>query len=263
MKKYYSTLLIASLYTCIVAHKPTVSIITSLYDGDAFIAGFMEDIVNQTIFDECELIIINANSPGHEDTIIQPYVATYPNIIYKKFSHDPGIYGVWNIAIRIARGHYITNANVDDRLRHDCYELHKNCLDNAPDIDLIYSDCYITNIPNETFEQNNTCQVLTRSPFSLEALKKCCLPNNHPMWRKSLHVKYGLFDESFKIAGDWEMWLRAATCGAQFAKLDMVLGLYFLNPRGLSSNPSGKWKAEMQKVLTLYKPKKRKGYKNI
>lgn len=228
---------------------PTISIITSLYDGDIFIEGFMKDIVEQTIFNECELIIINANSPGNEEQIILPYLLRYNNIVYKKLHYDPGIYGTWNIAIRMARGKYITNANVDDRLKRDCYELYKNFLDNSPNIDLVYSDCYISEIPNETFEKNNQTKILARDQFSLEALKKCCLPNVHPMWRKSMHIKYGLFDTTFFIAGDWEMWLRAATCGSVFAKLDMILGLYYLNPLGLSSNPRGKWRVELQRVI--------------
>lgn len=231
---------------------PKVSIITSLYDGDLFIEGFMKDIVEQTIFNECELIIINANSPGHEEKIILPYLVRYKNIVYKKLSYDPGIYGTWNLAIKMARGTYITNANVDDRLRRDCYELYKNFLDKSPHIDLVYTDCYISNIPNETFDNNDKIKILERDQFSLEALKRCCLPNTHPMWRKIMHSKHGLFDETFSIAGDWEMWLRAATRGSIFVKLDPVLGLYYLNPTGLSSNPSGKWKTELHRVLTLY-----------
>ena len=50
---------------------PKISIITSLYKGGEYIKGFLEDIVNQTIFkDKCELIIIDANSPDNEKDII-------------------------------------------------------------------------------------------------------------------------------------------------------------------------------------------------
>ena len=53
---------------------PKISIITSLYKGKDFIKGFLEDIVNQTIFKEkCELIIIDANSPDKEKDIILEY----------------------------------------------------------------------------------------------------------------------------------------------------------------------------------------------
>ena len=57
--------------------KPRVTIITSVYKGDKFIKGFLEDIVQQTIFNDCELIIINANSPEKEDDIIKRYADKY------------------------------------------------------------------------------------------------------------------------------------------------------------------------------------------
>lgn len=217
------------------ANIPSVSIITSVYTGDQFIAGFLADIVQQTIFSTCELIIINANSPGHEEDIIFEYMQMYPNIIYKKLDYDPGLYAVWNIAISMAQGEYITNANIDDRLKFDCYEQHKKALDTHPEADLVYSDFYVTRYSNETFANNNHSHVRVMPEFSLQELKKQPLPNNHPMWRKSMHTKYGLFDESYKHAGDWEFWLRAAVNGAQFLKVPGVYNLYYYNPKGLST----------------------------
>ena len=36
------------------------------------------------------------------------------NIVYEKLDEDPGIYGVWNKAIEMSSGEYITNANLDN-----------------------------------------------------------------------------------------------------------------------------------------------------
>jgi hypothetical protein len=63
-----------------------------------------------------------------------------------------------------------------------------------------------------------------------------CLPGCMPVWRKSMHDKSGLFDENLKYAGDWDMWLRAVKDGSKFLKIDEILGLYYLNPEGLSTN---------------------------
>src|ERR1700722_20402182 len=115
-----------------------VSIITSIYKGDQFIQGFMKNITEQTLFDKCELILINAHSPGKEEAVIQPYLNKYPNIIYIKLDHDPGLYAVWNLGIKSAQGQYVTNANLDDRLKKDSIEVHAKALDEHPDIDLVY-----------------------------------------------------------------------------------------------------------------------------
>ncbi len=238
---------------------PAVSIITSVYDGDQFIEGFMQDIVQQTIFDQCELIIINANSPGNEEPIIKKYMQAHPNIIYVKLDQDPGLYGVWNRGIKMARGQYVTNANIDDRLAFNCYEQHKAALDTHPEIDLVYSDLYFTHKPNETFDNNTAYKKRIYPDFSPKFMK-VCLPNNHPMWRKILHTKYGYFDESYKAVGDYEMWLRAVYGGAKFMKVNKILGLYYENPTGLSACWGLK---ERQRALRKYYALfKMKAYRN-
>jgi glycosyltransferase involved in cell wall biosynthesis len=195
----------------------------------------MEDITHQTIFDQCELIMINAHSPGNEELVIKRYIKRYKNIVYVRLDSDPGLYGVWNMAIKMAKGSYITNANLDDRLKNDCYKVHLKLLEKHPECDLVYSDFYMTLVPNETFEccTNPTSRPLPQ--FSKRNMR-FCLPNNHPMWRKSMHEKYGFFDETYKYAGDYEMWLRAVSRGSRFIKASGVYGLYYRNPLGLSSN---------------------------
>ena len=96
---------------------PKISILTSVYNGDEYIEQFLEDVTRQTIFeDKCELIMINANSPGNEEEIILKYKEKFPdNIKYTKLEEDPGIYGVWNLAVEMSTGEYLTNANLDDR----------------------------------------------------------------------------------------------------------------------------------------------------
>lgn len=234
-------------------NKPCVSIITSVYKGNEFIAGFLSDITRQTIFEQCELIIINANSPDDEEPIILEYAKKFRNIIYKRLDRDPGLYAVWNMAIRMARADYITNANIDDRRNPTSLQQHVQALDDNPDIDLVYSDFYVTPIPNETFECNAYQYIVLPDDFSPNMMHKC-LPGPQPMWRKSMHERHGFFDESFISAGDFEMWNRAASKGSKFKKIPGISGLFFLNPKGLSSDITKKEiiEAEMQRIVKQY-----------
>jgi len=240
-----------------ISELPKISIITSVYKGDEYIENFMNDITRQTIFKEkCELILINANSPGNEEEIILKYKEKFPNNIkYKKLDNDPGIYGVWNLAIDMAEGEYITNANIDDRKAPNSLEIHAKKLYKNSDIDLVYADCLITDKSNETIENNSSMgRKYTFPDFSLENLKIMNMPHNNPMWRKELHEKYGKFNDKYKSAGDWEMWLRAASKGSKFMKINATLGLYYFNPTGISTNPEhNSWKKKEEKeVYNLY-----------
>ena len=236
---------------------PKISIITSVYDGDEFIEPFLEDITRQTIFKEkCELILVNAASPGNEEETILKYKEKFPeNIIYKKLDKDPGIYAVWNIGVELATGEFISNANLDDRKSIDQLEKLSKLLYSHEDVDLVYADMLITDQPNETFENNSAGdRKYTFPEFSLDNLKMVNMPHASPLWRKSLHDKHGLFNEEFRSAGDWEMWLRAASNGAKFKKASGILGLYYFNPNGISTNPDNfSWKHEEErKVYETY-----------
>jgi len=233
---------------------PKISIITSLYKGEQFIEGFMKDIVRQTVFDQCELIIINANSPENEEPYIQPYLEKYPNIFYFRLAEDPGLYGVWNLGIKMAQGQYITNANVDDRLHPACYEIHSKALDDNPQIDLVYSDFFWTDKPNELYEHHSARVYSGTKPFSRKAMVRN-LPGPNPMWRKSVHTKHGFFDETFRIVGDWEMWCRSAKGGSVFLKVEKILSLFYKNPNGLSTSQELWPKAERERRRVIERHK--------
>lgn len=237
---------------------PKISIITSVYDGDEFIEQFMENITSQTIFESnCELILVNANSPGKEEEVINKYLEKFPdNIKYHKLDEDPGIYGVWNKAIEMSTGEYITNANLDDRRREDCLELQAKTLYNNRDVGLVYCDNYQTNLPNISFyDERISSRYITDSSWNFEKLVKVGnAPHNSPMWRKDIHDKYGKFDETLRSAGDWEMWLRGASQGMKMKKIHIPLGLYYFNPQGISTKPDNQaWKnQEERKVVEKY-----------
>jgi glycosyltransferase involved in cell wall biosynthesis len=232
---------------------PKISIITSVFNGDEYIESFMEDIVNQTLFKEkCELILINANSPGNEEEVINTYLEKYPdNIVYKRLDEDPGIYAVWNMAVSLASGEYLTNANLDDRHAPWAFERQATTLVKNPNADLVYADMLITEQPNETWEKNTSNGKKYNFPdFSYDNLKMINMPHAAPMWKKSMHDKYGKFNEKYGSAGDWEMWLRAAQQGSVFVKMSAPVGLYYFNPTGISTNPDNfDWKRKEEKEI--------------
>lgn len=234
--------------------KPRVSIITSVFKGDSFIQGFMADIVQQSIFKECELIIINANSPGNEEQIITQYQKQYPNIIYIKLPMDPGLYEVWNIGLSIASSDFITNANLDDRRNPFCMEVQAITLENNAAVDLVYGDYLMTQTPNELFKNSGDClhaHILDFAPYNMGY----CLPGPQPMWRKSMHAKYGFFSTQFSSFGDHEFWCRAVCAGARFKKIhNFLTGVYYENPHGLSNKReiTDERDCAMQKLIQIY-----------
>jgi glycosyltransferase involved in cell wall biosynthesis len=220
----------------VVAPKiPKVSIVTSLYKAGKYLDHFLSEMTQQTIFDQCELILINANSPDNEGEIVAPYLKKHSNIVYKELEDDPGVYGVWNMGIELSTGEYITNANVDDIRHHSQIEILARELVNHREVDLVYSTCLVTTQSNESFTNNSSNdRVYPVQSFTKENMIKC-LPGCMPLWRRTMHTNAGMFDRSYRHAGDWEMWLRAVRAGSTFKKVSGVHGLYYYNPDGLST----------------------------
>lgn len=234
--------------------KPKLSIITSVFKGGKFIEPFLIDITRQTYFNQSELILINANSPENEERVILKYLQLYSNILYTKLDKDPGVYAVWNMGIKKARGEYLTNANLDDRKNPRHLERHVNILDENPDVDLAYADVLLSNTQNETFEECNPVSVYNFPEYSYSNLLKYNMPHNNPVWRKSLHEKYGYFREDMLSAADFEMWLRAASNGSVFKRINEVLSLYYKNPDGISTKSETLQRAveEVNKIRSEY-----------
>jgi hypothetical protein len=126
------------------------------------------------------------------------------------------------------------NANLDDRSSKDAIAILSKALDENPFIDLVYTGYITTLHPNETFDDYHLNSTVSPPEFSLENMR-WCLPGPRPMWRKSFHDRYGMFDETFSSSGDMAMWLRAVTQGSQFKKLDGYLTLFYMNPEGMST----------------------------
>ena len=217
-----------------------ITIITSVFDAGDLLEPFIENVLQQSVFYDCLWYLVCCNdSLTHSDELIcHNLAAEYPdNVRFYHLNPDPGIYGVWNYVVKQCDTEYITNANVDDRLHPKCIERHVQVLDENPDIDLTYCYNKCSFDTNKSFDDIPDYARYPTAEFSPKAMLRGNLPHNHPVWRKSLHDRFGFFDTSLFSAADWEFWLRCVVGGAKFRLIPETLGLYYWNPGGISTNP--------------------------
>ena len=207
---------------------PKISIITTFYEGKEFLEGLLDNITQQTIFNKCELIIVDTGSPGNERERVKSYQEKWPQIKYlrhpERLSPTIGI----NMALKESTANYITFAFLDDRKSLTCLETLLDELESSDAVDLVYGECLKSITKNETFEKSTSSEVFGHSTFefSRENMIKC-LPGPMPLWRKTIHERSGFFDEDgCDYADDWEMWLRAVDGGSEFKKVNKTVGLY-------------------------------------
>lgn len=244
-----------SQFTFNIKKKSTiVTAIASLYKGGAYIQDFLKNMTDQSIFkDYAELIIIDANSPENESVIIEKFSKDFPNIKYKRYDYRVGIYDAWNIGIKASEGQFLTNTNMDDVRRHDSLERQAAALLELPFVDVVYQDFYYAfdkNVPYDDIAylgaKSKVGMVTPHTMFTSNP------PHNAPMWRKSLHDELGLFDGSYKSAGDYEFWMRCLTAGKLFYKLNDPHATYFQNPHGLSTSRETPGIVESKRITKKY-----------
>ncbi len=203
-----------------------VTAIVSTYNSERYIEGCLQDLVEQTLYKKggLEIIVVDSGSQQNEGNIVRWYAERYSNIHYIRTERET-IYAAWNRAVQAASGRYLTNANTDDRHKNTALERMADELDRRADIALVYADSFVTEHENDSFETASICAALRYPQFDRRLLFQLCYIGPHPMWRASLHERYGLFDGAMKSAGDYEFWLRICRTETLY-HLPETLGLY-------------------------------------
>lgn len=224
-----------------------VSAIVSVYKAGRFIRGCLEDLTAQTLFRQgrMEIIVIDSGSPENERAVVEEFQARHPRIVYVRTERET-LYGAWNRGALSARGTFLVNANADDRHRDDAFEVMSGAL--AGGEALAYSDALITEVENETLSSHSAVMAWALPDFSPRQALADCPFGCCVMWRRDLHLSLGLFDESFRIAGDYEFFLKAALAGGA-VHVREALCLYYESSRSLSYGDHGRTNQEVDRFL--------------
>lgn len=241
-----------------------VSAIVSAYQAQQFIRGRIDDLMAQTLFkeDELEIIVVNSASKDSTGMILEREYLPHITLIQTPFRES--MYAAWNRAIKLAKGEYIVPANCDDRLRPNALEVMASKLDSlwSSTIEMLCPDSVITTTANAVWDGNYTISheppyldgyLSFPEPTRQNMLRQCCIGNT-PMWRKSLHDRFGYFDESYLIAGDYEWALRLLANGIFLLGFSHVLGIFYFHPSTQGRAYADQSAYESTRALLKWKP---------
>jgi glycosyltransferase involved in cell wall biosynthesis len=180
---------------------PLITIIVAVYNGAKTLQKCIDSIVSQT-YPHKQLIIIDGSSTDGTVDILK---ANNEHISYWVSEQDTGIYNAWNKGLAHAKGEWVSFLGADD------FFWDESVLSRVADVlisipakySVVYGNVVITNDANDS---------LFRVGQSWEKAKKIMnelmsIPHPGAMHHKRL-FDGAVFDESFKIAGDYEFLLR-------------------------------------------------------
>jgi glycosyltransferase involved in cell wall biosynthesis len=213
---------------------PVVSVIVPAYNTARFIAETLASVFAQT-FRDYEVIVVNDGSPDTEDLerVIAPYLQ---QIVYIE-QQNKGVAGARNTGIRAARGEYVAFLDSDDCYLPDFLEEQLRLLEREPPADLVYANASVI---GERIAATATAMEICPSegPVSLESLllDRCTVVTSTVVARRQALIDAELFDESFREAEDYDLWLRLAHRKARMRYQYKVLGRYRVRPGSLTSS---------------------------
>lgn len=182
--------------------KPLVTIITVVYNGEAYLEETIQSVLQQS-YDNVDYIIIDGGSTDRTIDIIKTYEDQVDYWISEK---DYGIYDAMNKGLTLAMGTFIAFLNADDwydrhSVRHSIHTLKQTNSD--------YSIGNIQKLPSK---------ILVKPIIPLKpnlVYQEMMYPHPSAFIKLNVYKKVGLFDVRYKIAADYEMALRIHLQGFQ------------------------------------------------
>ena len=186
-----------------VRDAPLLTIIIATRNAAGVLPGALESLVAQDGAD-FELIIIDGASTDTTPQVARAWEGRFAPDRFTLISEpDHGIYDAFNKGLARARGRYLAFLGADDRYLPGALAAVAEATSDGADA--------VAGAYNVIDAQGHAAKKLPRPEFTTQRLPRS-MPTNHQalFLRTELVRQVGGFDPSYKIAGDYELFLRLA-----------------------------------------------------
>jgi glycosyltransferase involved in cell wall biosynthesis len=210
-------------------NSPAISVVMSVYNGEAFLAKSVESILNQT-FGDFEFIIINDGSTDKTAEILSEYVKRDQRVrVFPQ--QNRGRAESLNRGIQLAKADLIARMDADDVSLPNRFIEQLKFMNAHPEVGLLGAAI-------EWVTPEGPRLLVEHLPIEDGALRATMLRSNpfrHPtiMMRKDIVLSLGGYRKVLLDADDYDLWLRMAE-RTQLANLAHALVLYRVHPNQAS-----------------------------
>lgn len=200
-----------------------LSIITINFNNKEGLEKTVNSVISQT-FSNFEYIIIDGGSTDGSADIIKKH---QQKISYWVSEKDKGIYNAQNKGIAASKSEYCLFLNSGDYLAsNDALE---KVFNYSVSSDLIACDLFFD------YGKNKLVRKLQPDSLSFFYMMRTSLFHPSTLIKKSLFEKFGTYDEQFKIAADYDFFLKTAVVNkVSYYHLPVVVSAF--DTKGISSD---------------------------
>ena len=220
---------------------PKISVVTINFNGATYLEETILSVCNQ-IYDNYEYIVIDGGSTDSSKSIINDYSSKIDKFISEP---DNGIADAMNKGFEFSTGEYLLFIHSDD------YLLSKFSLQEASKWLDKYHEIYSFRIK---FGNELNSREFTPRGFNPWMNFKFGLLHQGVLCHRNVFEKIGNFDTQFKLAMDYDFFLRAYKNGVKLKRCDYTLS--FMRDTGVSS------KLDKNSLRTRFLEEKKAQYNN-
>jgi glycosyltransferase involved in cell wall biosynthesis len=186
---------------------------------------------------EAELIVIDSGSPVRQWDLNGAEVrACGLDLTFVRTPKRETIQRAWNRGIELARGQYLAFLGTDEALRPDALDRLACCLDADSGVDWAMGDSFISAVDGNGAPVVDKLAYLRGGMTHASLLFDCTyLSYVGGLYRRSLHDRFGYYDESFRGAGDTEFKCRLHPY-LTFRHIPETLGMFLDYPSERTTN---------------------------
>ena len=214
---------------------PFVSVVISAYNSEKYMRDCLANLTRQTIFNQCEVIVVDSGSPTDERAIVAEFQKKFPNIRYVRTAREK-VAEAWNRGLALARGRYFASLSADDTISDDGLAVMAAALERHADCGLVYGDVGWTSKPNDTFPCANLTRTVKYPDYTPLETMFYCLTGCVQFFRTSALRQVGGFDPSLFCAADYEVILKMVSAKMNVVHVPEVLTLFYQNTGGISQS---------------------------
>ena len=224
-----------------------ISIITVVFNQEQYIRDAIESVLGQD-YSDIEYILIDGGSQDGTMDIVRAYGNRISVVVSEK---DKGLYDALNKGIRLATGDYVGLVHSDDML-YDGHVIGRI----VEEVERTHCDVlYGNGVYVPPFQLDRQVRNWMGGTYTKRKMRWGWLPLHTTVYvKRELYLRHGVFDASYKIAGDTELLVRYFyLLDLNIAYLDEYIIRMRLGGKSTSfANSVEKWKEDW-KLYRQYK----------
>lgn len=209
---------------------PLISIITPTYNRSYYLSGAIDSVLDQT-YGNFELIIVDDGSTDDTGTLVEPYLSDQR--IKYFYQSNQGQSVARNKGISESNGEFICFLDSDNSWLPNKLERSLKEFWSFPNADIVYGDSIL--IDENSAEIGRGTMKRYSGRITHHLLKDNIVSMNTTMTRRKCFDEMGCFNESDRVAEDYELWLRFST-KFEFRHISEYLGYYRIMEDQISSD---------------------------